>query len=238
MSKRHSTYLAASLTALVKVRPDDLRWIFFFFFLHDGEDEVDSLPPGQHNAVIFTFKMLKHMYNSQKKSIWLQNHWIKTPTFLFSSVHFHLCVCVWFLPFLCRWHYPWLHVDVSFSTRFELNEKWRWVSGELLRERPGLMCSQRMAWDPSSACLNRAAGFVQTGVHLQQRALYKPLLHGPLERGHSRSFNMRITMVTHMYRQTCLQGEMRNIATCDSHFKAVYLNRGGQLSCQKGHIGV
>lgn len=94
MSKRHSTYLAASLTALVKVRPDDLRWIFFFFFLHDGEDEVDSLPPGQHNAVIFTFKMLKHMYNSQKKSIWLQNHWIKTPTFLFSSVHFHLCVCV------------------------------------------------------------------------------------------------------------------------------------------------
>lgn len=117
---------------------------------------------------------------------------------------------VWFLPFLCRWHYPWFHMDVCFSTCFELNEKWRWVSGELLQERPGLMCSQRTVWDPSSACLNWAARFVQTGVHLQQRALYKPLLYGPLERGHCRSFNMWITIVTH--------------GTCNSRFKAVLLN--------------
>lgn len=151
--------------------------------------------------------MLKYKYNTHKIQICLQNDWIKTDTILFSSVYFTSCVrvCVRerFLPFLCRPHYPRLHVDVCFSTCLEPNEKWRWVSGELLRERPGLMCSQQTAWDPSSACLNWAAGFARTGVHLQQRALYTPLLHGPLERGHCRSFNVRITMATYTHRQTC-----------------------------------
>lgn len=95
------------------------------------------------------------------------------------------------------WSYLFLHVWLCPATCghpcvckvSELNEMWRWVSGELLLEWAGLMCSQQTASDLSSACLNWAAGFVQRRLYLQYRALYKSLLHRrPLQRGHCSGF--------------------------------------------------
>lgn len=89
--------------------------------------------------------------------------------------------------FPCESDYVWLPVSgcghACVRQCSELNEMWRWVSGEPVLEWAGLMCSQRTASDPSSACLNRAPGFIQRGVYLQYGALYKSLLHRrPLQR--------------------------------------------------------
>lgn len=136
-----------------------------------------------------------HIYwcNSPLKHIkWL--HWQLIPTFIVGHT-VHLATQsskVVFLPFPWKSDYVWLpasgcgHACVCQCSKLKMR---RWVSGGLVLEWAGLMCSQQTASDPSSARLNWAPGFIQCGVYLQYSALYKSLLHRrPLRRGHCSSF--------------------------------------------------
>lgn len=74
--------------------------------------------------------------------------------------------------------------------RSEMNEMWRWVSGEQQSQWARLMCSQQTATDPSRARLIRACGFVRRGVYLRSALTFTSHRHrqGPPWRGHCSAF--------------------------------------------------
>lgn len=123
---------------------------------------------------------------------------------------------------------PRVHVK-----RTEMNEVWRWVSGEQPSQWARLMCSQQTARDPSSARLIPACGFVRRGVYLRSALTFTSLRHrwGPPRRGHRGAFirARAHASVTHAVaeerkKKQMLPGGFIGFGSCVSNTPAVCLN--------------